>query len=751
MGLDTADGKTRAILPGPASFVNPCISPDGETVFFTDGGSGAIYCVNWDGSNRREFTKGLVQSPWTHPDDGSQWLYFLGDGLVRALMDDASVRETVWRGPVDGARLVSVSADGTHMGGCFPTPVPGVAIMPNGPWRQYGNGCSPSIAPDNSYRFFHMGTEVGHGGVRVYDDGGKNPRAVWFRGGKGGMPGHEETRNTGYTSWEARWSTDMRFFVVIVVSPTDAPACDIYMGQFDEGFTKVVKWVRVTDAPPFDTKPYCWIDPGLGNYEGEAPFTIAVPGKLTPGGEWAWDYGDGAKKKAAQGKHTYTKAGGYRITATQGQKKLLGWANVRPQKAPAVTGALAVDETRVLVRFDERVQLRDAKATLGSGGAVRGLTLDPEEKDLLVELDKPVGAAGTMSLSGVFDKAQVPNAVAKAPIRITRASWPSSRSGLIYLFEGNRADNTIYDPVSGPVSAVLNARFDRHGAILCRGGKIELPSDGTSERLLRQFSYYQGNQWHQKTELFTLEMVVQTADLEQQGPFLSLNILSSLWVGQEKRKVVVRLGGPDPKEPVQQFDAGTLPDDKAHHLVIAYRPKRLVCYVDGRKTLDADPSPAQMKWHNALGLNIGGVWRGRLEGIAMYSRFVEEAEVARNFAAYSRKLAARKAIASVAVRAKLLAKSAVPSAAEVAPYTRALVVYEYQVEAVTRGTLKEKVVRVARWGLMDSQPTPAAHEAVGSSTSLVLESYTDHAELVSELLRDTLPENFDMELWVEVE
>ena len=58
---------------------------------------------------------------------------------------------------------------------------------------------------------------------------------------------------------------------------------------------------------------------------------------------------------------------------------------------------------------------------------------------------------------------------------------------------------------------------------------------------------------------------------------------------------------------------------------------------------------------------------------------------------------------------------------------------------------------MARWGLMDSQPTPAAHEAVGSSASLVLESFTDHDELVSELVRDTLPENFDLELWVEAE
>jgi hypothetical protein len=34
---------------------------------------------------------------------------------------------------------------------------------------------------------------------------------------------------------------------------------------------------------------------------------------------------------------------------------------------------------------------------------------------------------------------------------------------------------------------------------------------------------------------------------------------------------------------------------------------------------------------------------------------------------------------------------------------------------------------------------------------LVLESFTDHPELESELLRDTLPENFDLKLWEEAE
>lgn len=766
MGLDTADGKMRVILPGPASYMNPCISPDGEKVFFTDGGSNTIYSVNWDGSNRREFTKGMAQSPWRHPTDGSQWLYFNGEhGVVRARMDDASVRETVWKAGLSNFRIVSVSADGARMGG-NDAAGPGVAVLPDVSWRQCGGGCSPCIAPDNSYRFFHMGTEVGHGGVRIYDDGGKNPRGVWFRGGKGGLPGIEGNA----WSHEARWSTDPRFFTVFIEGRLPAAkTCDIYLGRFDEGFTKVASWVRITDAPARNGRPYCWIDPGLGSYEGEAPLTIAVPGTLTPGGEWAWDYGDGSQEQAAQGKHTYAKAGGYRITATQGQKKLSGWANVRPQKPPAVTGgALAVDESHVLVRFDERVQLKDAKATLGSGGVARGLKLDPAELDLLVELDKPVGAADTMTLSGVFDKAQAPNALAQAPIRITRPGWPSDRSGLIYLFEGSRADNTIWDPASGLLSATLKARFDRHGAILCRGATIEPPWDGTKERLLGEY---------RKSQVLTLEMVVQTADLEQQGPaeaggmvpFLSLEGGSGLWAGQEKQKLVVRLGGPDPKDPVRLFDAGTLPDDKPHHLVIAYRPKQLVCYLDGGKTLDADPSPAQLRWDgnmNPLLIGCGKAqnpsyrdgggsntlyWRGRMEGIAMYKRFVEEAEVARNFAAYGQKLAARTPVASVAVRAKLLARSAVPSAADIAPYTRALVVCEYQVEEVTRGTLEEKVVRVARWGLMDAQPAPAAREELGKLVSLTLESYTDHDELVQELLRDTLPENFELKLWVEAE
>jgi len=168
-----------------------------------------------------------------------------------------------------------ISAGGTHAGSGFPWPLAGVAVLPSVGWKQYGTGCNGCMSPDNSYRFFHMGEEAAHNGVMMYDDGGQNKRMIPFTG----LPG----RRPQDDSWIPRWSSDVRFLTLN--SPIGGEDADICFGEFDENFTKVVRWIRVTDRPGQDTKACCWIDPGLGRYEGEVPFTIAVPGELTPGGE----------------------------------------------------------------------------------------------------------------------------------------------------------------------------------------------------------------------------------------------------------------------------------------------------------------------------------------------------------------------------------------------------------------------------------------------------------------------------------
>jgi hypothetical protein len=134
----------------------------------------------------------------------------------------------------------------------------------------------------------------------------------------------------------------------------------------------------------------------------------------------------------------------------------------------------------------------------------------------------------------------------------------------------------------------------------------------------------------------------------------------------------------------------------------------------------------------------------------MYNRFIEEPEAAKNAAAVAANLAKRKVPPRIELQANLVAKSQVPAPAQMAPYRNALVVNEYQVEKVMKGTYTPKTIRVAQWGVSDLKPTPVAALKPGASVKLVLETFADHGELVPELVSDTLEENFELNLYTDV-
>jgi len=102
------------------------------------------------------------------------------------------------------------------------------------------------------------------------------------------------------------------------------------------------------------------------------------------------------------------------------------------------------------------------------------------------------------------------------------------------------------------------------------------------------------------------------------------------------------------------------------------------------------------------------------------------------------------------VQATLVAKSTLPQPGDIAPYRNVLVVNEYSVEKVLKGTYAGKTIRVAQWGMLDLKPTPLAAQAPGTSVKLVLENFADHEELVPELISDTLKEDFDLKLYTDV-
>ncbi|NQZ69077.1 MAG: PD40 domain-containing protein, partial [Lentisphaeria bacterium] len=231
MLFDTNTGKEKVVLPGPAMYGCPWITPDGQRIIFTTKIKGKkadmVQVVDINGKNRRDIAEGFGHCVWMDPKTGVQWVYISVGRLMRILPDNTtdwvkdrhsvqamykyridkpSVRELAWTG--DSSIRFRVSADGTRAGSEFGWPKAGVANMVDKKsWKRYGHGCNSMIAPDNSYRFFHMGSPVGHKGILMYDAGGINKRNIWFKNMPGGY-------KAGDDSWIPKWSSDVRFLTI---------------------------------------------------------------------------------------------------------------------------------------------------------------------------------------------------------------------------------------------------------------------------------------------------------------------------------------------------------------------------------------------------------------------------------------------------------------------------------------------------------------------------------------------------------
>lgn len=772
MGFDTGEGKSRVILPGPASYGNPSITSDGTRVVFTDVPNLKIYVVDWDGKNKKPFADGFALCTWVDPNTGTQWVYAgvaeFHSPIHRYQLDNPEVKKLVWSKVCSCSNGWQVSADGTRMGSEFPHPAAGVGVLPDGPWYHYGQGCEGCLAPDNSYRFFHMGESAGHSGVMMYDGGGLNKRMVPFVDLPGGRRGQD--------SWNPRWTTDVRFLTVS--SPNGGPKQELYLGEFDEGFTRVLRWIRITERPGQDLCSHAWIDPGLGSRAGEVPLTVqfaAPPG----GGQWKWDYGDGTKETAPAARHTYKKAGQYTVAARLGDTLVKGIVQAYPAKAPSVTKVVFYDEAHMALSFNEKIQLKDAKFSLKSGAPVKSHALTPDATRLRFELGGGNGKDDLLHAEGIYDFAQVPNSLAKRTIKIERPAWPSSRSGLEFLWEGNKRQNFQYDANAGAFTNAQTrlkgpARYGRFGEMALQGGVIHAIDAGKG--------VYEACR---KSNQVTVEAVVLPANIYQGWAGGPRSIISCGWGGQrdsvnfrlaqEHDKLVMYLrqrSAENNRTSVERTELCAITDVAPSHVIVSYKPGELTCYLNGKRVIQTDALTGTLQWNRPpvqQGLNFGGirphnqpfwvvratlpafpVWRGTLEGVAMYSRALGAEEAAANFAAYDAIMKARTVAPRIKLRAKLAAKSDTPNAREIAPYRDALAVYEYDVEEILSGKYGPKKIRVAQWGLIDTRPAPVSAAAIGSTAVLVVEPFSDHPQLEAEMMSDTLEENYDLDLYADL-
>ena len=257
-GLDTGDDKgERLIFEDKSGYSKPLLTPSGERIIYTNQKEGYCYIANWDGSDHRKFAKGFASDTWRDPRTGIDWVYIrssVGNAngpMVRRQLDRPDVVETVWdRSPIGNGTVpwFRLSADGKYAADAFPWPKCGIADMSKKSFKLLGNGCWTSIAPDNSYRFFHfMGNHVE---LAMFDHGQTKPRMVQL---------NTMDKMAGKKVYHPRWSSDPRFLTV--TGPERNWRSELYVGRFDANFSRVEKWVRVTKNKLADYYGAAWIEP----------------------------------------------------------------------------------------------------------------------------------------------------------------------------------------------------------------------------------------------------------------------------------------------------------------------------------------------------------------------------------------------------------------------------------------------------------------------------------------------------------
>ena len=550
--------------------------------------------------------------------------------------------------------------------------------------------------------------------------------------------------NSGRWFLEERQRTgagDQRGSVAVLVDWAEMKPVPI--SRAEAGRYHLPQGVWVDDGEPF----------GLGFFSGEAPYTVEFkPG----GGAWTWDFGDDTPTaKSETARHTFEESGVYTVKATRAGVVLEGQVTVEPQTEPRAVSADVLSDRRVLVQFDESVRTDRLKLATKSGNPVKKSTPDRNRRAVLVELERPLGAAGdALSVGGATDDAQVPNAMEPAKLSLKRPAWPSSRAGLVFLWENESARNLFFDEAAGVVRGPTmlrhgRGRFDRYGTMSLQGGRFE--SGGVPH----------GRVPVGEDGSFSIELVARPAAGTGGGPLLTLPLPSDgareglriIHDGTHGIAVSVRAQGGEATEPEKQ--AFKVSDGTAiHQLHFSYKPPRLVCYLNGVRVMTWEVGPAQMGFpvrFGGSGSAAGESWHGSIEGVAIYSRALGADEVEKNHQTYRRKLSARKDPPRLTVEAKLLAKTNVPALADIAPYRDALVVYEYEVLKVVEGKYDGKRIRVGHLGLIDAETTDAARRQAGTKATLVLENLADRPDMETVLLANTLPENFDLPVFVDAD
>jgi hypothetical protein len=544
---------------------------------------------------------------------------------------------------------------------------------------------------------------------------------------------------------------------------------DVFVGRVDPLSLELLdEPVRYSFDPGTDRYPDVFLSGmELGHHRGEAPLRVALePPERGSGvgtkGAWRWDFGDGSSAVGEVGVHTFERPGLYQVTASRDATELAGDVKVDPARPPKPERVTVHDAGReVAVVFDEPIAPAKPDLRFESGAAVREWSVAADGRTLILERDSPLESEDHLLIAGFADRAQVPNPMDLHRLLVEPREWPSRGAGLVFLWKTARDPNLVRDPVTKvahtfELEARRKARFDHHHAMNVSGGYFRVLDFAT--RVVGSF---------RATNSVAVEATLRPAAAApnpEQGlaEVVSLSqpedgVAFSLAQRGDELVFRVRTSLTDPQgcEPVS---LGRVAIDEPTHVIVSYRPGRLVGHVNGKTVLDTDAVQGNLgDWSDRDLLQFGSGhgdesnWDGSLEGVALYSRFIEAREAAANARAYLELIAEREPVEQIELRAKLLARSHVPTLEEIVPYREALVMYEYEVLEGLAGEVSDETIRVAHWAILAGKLQSAAEREPGEEKRLTLEPFESNPQVANLYLSDTLELDPDLPVYLDVD
>lgn len=527
---------------------------------------------------------------------------------------------------------------------------------------------------------------------------------------------------------------------------------DIFVARLAPGELRIEgKPVRYTFHESVDRYPDVWLAaPELGSHEGEVPHTVWLDPANTLS-DWSWDFGDGTTGGTASGQHRYTKPGEYLVTASLDDRHKTGIVRVREAGAPRVLSTEVRKDRFVRITFNEPIRTDQLHARLASGSPVWEHRLEPDRHTIELTLPHSLKRDDLLFLEGISDSAQVPNITESLSMPVESSAWPPKMEGLTFLWTSGRGTSGIDDDISPRVEPRSFALYNSNSAMDLRGGWFE-EVRGASEQISARI---------RNTGAFTLIATLTPEGRTNHAAAIIAGITprggQNFILFQEGRSVYLRLRTARTGSSGIRVRLGRPARDRPSQITIRFDGKELTAWVNGEITRRTRSTRGALSNWNAMTLRFGNdalgdhPWRGVLEGIAIYDRALGDDDVSHNWRRYQGRLSKRPATKKTLVRVRPTACSHLPTPKEIAPYKKALAICDYRVLEVERGSCKARRIRVAHWAILDGKKIDLPQARRDWSLRMRIEPWEQHPELESIYVSSTLPEDFDVPLYYDMD